>query len=123
MMLICHDANLPKMNLLFNLSKGVTEYEFQCNDSFIDVTPDKQIDRKPDYWYSMNCSVNGLWEGQFPLCIPRVQCPGLDHLEQDKDQSVIIESIENVYYENSVPTLLSHTKRGQFEGNMRSAIN
>ncbi len=44
--------------------------------------------------------MNGEWVGQFPLCIPHIQCPGLEYLEAEKDSSVIIESIENVYFVN-----------------------
>ena len=87
--------------MVLDLVKGISQLQLQCNDSFTDITPSKpNKTTKNDYWYSLNCSINGQWEGVFPLCVPSVQCPGLEYLEQLKDPSVEIESIENVYYVN-----------------------
>lgn len=99
--------------LNYNFFVGISQFQYQCNDSFIDITHNK-MNNSRNYWYSVNCSINGLWKGQFPLCIPRAQCPGIDYLETNKDPSVIIESIENVYYVNESYWLAGEHSRVNF---------
>ncbi|CAG2117321.1 unnamed protein product, partial [Medioppia subpectinata] len=100
---------------------GLSQFQFQCNDSFSDVTPNRLQTHSPvttsagNPWYSMNCTINGFFEGQFPVCVPKTQCPGIEYLEETKDPSVVIESLENVFYLNAshwVPTEYSHVNYG-----------
>ncbi|CAG2117300.1 unnamed protein product, partial [Medioppia subpectinata] len=100
---------------------GLSQFQFQCNDSFSDMTPNRLQTHTPvtttagNPWYSMNCTINGFFKGQFPICVPKTQCPGIEYLEETKDPSVVIESLENVFYLNAshwVPTEYSHVNYG-----------
>jgi len=52
------------------------------------------------YRYKFVCNSNGQWVGQWPVCIPIVTC-SQDEIIRDKDPTVVIEEIGNVYYLNS----------------------
>ena len=45
------------------------------------------------------CNSNGLWQGTWPKCTPKQTCAKEEILEQLPD-SIMIESIGNVYYSN-----------------------
>ncbi len=49
--------------------------------------------------YKFICNSNGQWEGEWPVCVPIVTCPKNEIID-DKDPSVDIEEIGNVYYIN-----------------------
>ena len=46
------------------------------------------------------CDANGLWQGTWPVCVPKKTCPKGEILEE-LDSSVVIEQIGNVYYSNA----------------------
>lgn len=45
------------------------------------------------------CDANGLWQGEWPQCIPKQTC-SKEEITKDHDPSITVERVANVYYLN-----------------------
>lgn len=49
--------------------------------------------------HTFKCNLNGVWEGEWPVCMPKITCPK-ENITTGLPSSITIENIGNVYYIN-----------------------
>ncbi|UXI15818.1 hypothetical protein NH340_JMT01761 [Sarcoptes scabiei] len=85
----CGRLEIQRTGVLEQAELGHTV--IKCNESF------SSIDSSKKFIYT--CNSNGMWQGEWPMCLPKQTCPKSDILD-NLDSSVQIENINNVYYYN-----------------------
>ncbi|KAI2808550.1 hypothetical protein BLOT_006495 [Blomia tropicalis] len=65
--------------------------QVNCNDSFTEPGGIKK--------HKFTCESNGLWQGTWPVCIPKQTCQTSEIMD-NLPSSIVVEQIGNVYYVN-----------------------
>lgn len=47
------------------------------------------------------CDSNGLWQGSWPICVPKSTCSKAEITESLEDASLVVDQVGNVYYGNA----------------------
>lgn len=59
--------------------------------------------------HKFECNSNGLWQGSWPMCLPKKTCAKED-ITTSLPSSIVIEQIGNVYYTNDTDwAAIDHT--------------
>lgn len=95
----CGRLEIQRTGVLEQTELGHTQVS--CNESFIEEGGIKM--------HKFECNSNGLWQGSWPMCLPKKTCAKED-ITTSLPSSIVIEQIGNVYYTNDTDwAAIDHT--------------